>query len=159
MFLEFTPSFKHFSDFCTDMLSFIKIRRHNKHMWLCFTAKSKLRCTGCMCVSVCVHACVNILLKCLEKIIRFLGAKSGWESLDLKNTIISWHLLLDTAHFLPATHLRWEGAIMATKCTCAHRMFHGAHRHTHTLLKLFPGASTATLQIIAPMCVWGSMAV
>lgn len=57
---------------------------------------------------------------------------------DLTGTIISRHLLLATAHFLTAAHLRREGTIMASKCTHARRMFHNAHRHTHTLFKMIP---------------------
>ena len=38
-------------------------------------------------------------------------------------------------------------------------MFQHTHTDTHAPFKSFPGATAATLQIMAPMCVQGSKAV
>ena len=85
----------------------------------------------------------------------------------LNSTIISPYLLLDTAHSLPATYWRCVDVITESKHTlaaCSHARTHPrthlrTHTYIHAPLKSFPGATAATLQIMAPMCVQGSKAV
>lgn len=79
----------------------------------------------------------------------------------LNSTIISPYLLPDTAHSLPATYWRCVDVITESKHTraaCSRTHTH-THTYTHAPFKSFPGATAATLQIMAPMCVQGSKAV
>ncbi len=77
----------------------------------------------------------------------------------LNSAVISPYLLHDTAHSLPATYGRCVDVITESKQTRAACSSVRTHTHTHAPFKSFPGATAATLQIMAPMCVQDSKAV